>query len=110
MASDFQYLYRLREEFEKQVDFWFVNLTGVDDEEKENAKAFAELHKLDAGSILMDVDEEAATTMQLSKFCTIVLVSRDNYVFRKLEQDFDEGAVRAAITAMLDKPLHRDYF
>jgi hypothetical protein len=112
VASDFEYLYRLRKEFEKDAEFWFVNLSGADRKKSENeeksARIFAEKHKLELDSILLDKKEEAVGTFALTSFSTIAFVKKDNYVFRKLSGEFDEAMVRKSITDMIAARLHRD--
>lgn len=109
VASDFEYLYRLRNEFGDKVDFWFVNLTGVDDEEIINVKTFTESHNLESDSILLDMDEEVAATLRIKYFSVITFIKKDNYVYRKIEGEFDENLVRETISSMMKAPLHYDY-
>ena len=108
VKSDFEYLYRLRDEYGGEADFWFVNLAGADRKEKRNAKAFAEKNGLNLNSILLDKWGEAAATFSLLNYSAIAFVKKDNYVYKKLEGNFDEGQVRKTIDSMLKAPLHRD--
>ena len=109
VVSDFEYLYKMRDEFSGEVDFWFVNLSGADRKERNNAKKFAESNCLEADSILLDTYGEVAATFDISHYSVIAFVKRDNYVFDKLEGDFDEDAVRRVISSMVKSPLHRDF-
>ena len=107
-AYEFEYLYDMRAEFGSEVRFWFVNTTWAGENERRNAEKFAKDHRLDPGSILMDDRKEATATFQVFQLPAIIFVKRDNYVFRKLEGEFDEDQVRDAINELLVLPEYED--
>ena len=110
VVSDFEYLNRLQQEFEKEIDFWFVNLTSVGWFERIKAKKIAIQYNINFDSIILDKIGIVGATLRLEKMSTIVFVSRDNFVYKKLEGNFDESKVRQTISSLLKKRLHYDNY
>jgi hypothetical protein len=108
-AQDFEELGRLQEKYKNAVEIWYINLTAADRNEKKKAQRFIKKFNLANDHIVFDSRGEAAATVSLEKYTTIVFVTRDNYVFKKTERDFDINKIEELVKAMINSPVHSDF-
>jgi hypothetical protein len=106
VAQDFEGLGGLQEKYKTDIEVWYVNLTAADENEKKNARKLLKKFHLGGGHVVFDVNGEAAETVSLERFSTLVFVGRDNYVFKKTEGEFDVGKIEGIVKDMIAAPVH----
>jgi hypothetical protein len=106
VAQDFEDLGRLQEKYKNALEIWYINLTDADKKEKKNAKKLIKKFNLANDRIVFDVNGEAAAAVSLERFSTLVFVTRDNYVFKKTDREFDIHKIEDIVKAMIASPVH----
>jgi hypothetical protein len=106
VAQDFKELGGLQEKYKKDIEIWYINLSAASKKEKKNAQKLIKKFNLANDHIVFDIKGEAAATVSLERYTTIVFVKRDNYVFKKIEREFDINKIEELVKAMINSPVH----
>jgi hypothetical protein len=109
VAQDFGELGLLQEKYKTAIEIWYINLTDADKKEKKNAQKLIKKFNLAGDHIVFDVNGEAAAAVSLERYTTLVFVTRDNYVFKKIDREFDIHKIEDIVNAMIAAPIHNGF-